>query len=227
MARLGRAVLLIDMDPQANATSGLGVETDETTTAGIYDCLMGEAFLHELIVPTPVPNLHLIPSELDLAGAEIDVARRENYLHAFSEALAPIARSGSYELIFIDCPPSLGILTMNALTAADGILIPLQAEYYALEGLSTIITIIQQLQNNGTNPGLEIDGIIMTMFDGRTNLSRQVMAEVAEHFPEILFNTPVPRSVRISEAPSHGLPVSNMTRARPALWPTNLWQRLY
>jgi len=206
IAKRDHNVLLIDLDPQANATSGLGCTIKPG--ASIYGVLLGEAPLTSRIVSTSVPNLDLVPSEVDLAGAEIDIARGDNYLHRFREILQPLRDSGRYELIMVDCPPSLGILTMNALTAADSLLIPLQCEYYALEGLSVIVSLVEKLRGSGANPYLMIEGIVMTMYDIRTKLAAQVVAEVQKFFPEKIYETMIPRSVRISEAPSHGMPVT-------------------
>ncbi len=205
LAELGKKVLVVDLDPQANATSGLGVE--RVVGHSIYDALLGETPIHETIKKTSVPNLDIIPSELDLAGAEVNIARSENYLHCMKETLKPVTSSDEYDYILFDCPPSLGILFMNALTAANSVIIPIQCEYYALEGLSVITGIIQQLAENGTNPELKIEGIVMTMYDARTNLSRQVVREVNQHFGTLTYGALIPRSVRIAEAPSHGIPV--------------------
>lgn len=205
LAERHQQVLLIDLDPQANATSGLGVEKREG--GSIYRALLGEAHTPDLVVPTTVEHLALIPSEVDLAGAEIDVARADRYLHRFSEAIAPLRAAARYDFILVDCPPSLGILTMNALCAADAILIPIQSEYYALEGLSVIQRVIRQLHESGANPKLEIEGIVMTMYDARTNLAQQVVSEVIQHFGDKVYETLIPRSVRLSEAPSYGLPI--------------------
>lgn len=205
VAEKGRSTLLLDLDPQANATSGVGIEKTEGVSA--YLTLLGERPLLDVICETELRKLHLVPSELDLAGAEIDVARGDRYLHRLQDALQPILDAGTYDYIFIDCPPSLGVLTMNALTAADSLLIPIQCEYYALEGLSVISRLINQLQESGANPDLELEGIVMTMYDGRTNLSQQVVQEVINHFGSMVYETLIPRSVRLSEAPSYGQPI--------------------
>jgi chromosome partitioning protein len=205
LAELGRTVLVIDLDPQANATSGLGLPRQKDTS--LYRVLLRERTLDGLIQETVVEGVHIIPSELDLAGAEIDVARMEGYLHCLNMAMAPLVRSGVYDYIIIDCPPSLGILTMNALTAAKGLLLPIQCEYYALEGLSVITHIMEQLRDGRANPDIEIEGIVMTMFDARTRLANDVVNEVRSHFGERVYKTVIPRNVRLSEAPSFGQPV--------------------
>lgn len=205
LAALGQDVLIIDLDPQANATSALGIEKQPGHS--VYATLLGESTLQEEIIGTMVKHLDLIPSELDLAGAEVDIARSEHYLHCFKKALVPLLAAGQYKYIFIDCPPSLGILTSNALTAANAMIIPVQCEYLALEGLSMITRMIEQLRNSGANPGLTLDGIIMTMFDGRTRLSLQVIEEVKKHFGERVYATAIPRTIRLSEAPSFGQPI--------------------
>lgn len=202
---LRKHVLLVDLDPQANATSGLGME--KVPGQSLYRALLGEAPAESFIRPTDYKRLDIIPSELDLAGAEVDIAQTDNYLHRLKDALAPIAAQNQYDFIFVDCPPSLGILTMNALTAAQSLLIPLQCEYYALEGLSVIVDLVNKLKTSGTNPALEIEGIVMTMYDGRTNLSQAVVEDVYKHFGDKLYETLIPRTVRLSEAPSYGKPI--------------------
>jgi len=204
LAERGKKILLIDFDPQSNATSAVGVGRQEGHSS--YPALLGEVKLKDEIRNTPIPNLDLIPSELNLAGAEVDIARSEKYLHCFKNVLAELLANTSYDFIFIDCPPSLGILTSNALMAAEGVVIPVQCEYLALEGLSMITDLIKRLAAAG-NSGLKLDGIVMTMFDGRTNLSAEVVEEVKKHFGELVFKTSIPRSVRISEAPSYGQPI--------------------
>lgn len=206
IAQRRRRVLLIDLDPQANATSGLGIAPSEG--GSIYQALLGNERMIEKVQATTIENLYLIPSEIDLAGAEVEIARSDRYLHRFREALDPLLQLNHYDAIFVDCPPSLGILTMNALAGADTVVVPLQCEYYALEGLSVITRLIDQLSSSGTNAKLNLEGIVMTMFDSRTNLARQVVEEVRSHFPGKIYNTLIPRSVRISEAPSHGLPIT-------------------
>ena len=205
LAEKGRRVLIVDFDAQANATSGLGLEKAEGQS--LYGVLLGEGKAEDFIKTTAVRRLDVIPAEVNLAGAEIDVARLDRYLHRLSDALAPIVAADRYDLIFVDCPPSLGILTMNALTAADAILLPIQCEYYALEGLSMMIRLVQQVREGGANPRLQIEGIVLTMFDQRTNLSNQVVQQVVEHFSDKVYETVIPRSIRVSEAPSYGQPV--------------------
>ncbi len=213
LAERGKKTLLIDLDPQANATSGLGLKPEEG--ASIYGPLLGEESALDKIQKTPVKGLDIIPSEVDLAGAEIDVARAEDYLYRFQKALAPVLARNTYAHVIIDCPPSLGILTVNALVAAHGVLIPIQCEYYALEGLSVIAKIVGQLQQSGANPNLDIEGIVMTMFDGRTKLSLQVVTEVRKFFGEKVFDAVIPRTVRLSEAPGYGLPIVMYDRRSP------------
>jgi chromosome partitioning protein len=204
LAKRRQNVLLIDLDPQANATSGVGMDKEEG--ASIYAALLGEADARTLIKPTDMKRLHMIPSELDLAGCEVAIARMDNYLHCLKNALKPIVAQNEYDIILFDCPPSIGILFMNALYAADSVIIPMQAEYLALEGLSVIMSLIGQVREAG-NPGLRIEGIVMTMCDLRTNLAQQVVDEVKKHFGESIYDTLIPRSVRLSEAPSYGQPV--------------------
>ncbi|MFC1452207.1 ParA family protein [Verrucomicrobiota bacterium] len=206
LAEFGKRVLVVDLDPQANATSGFGL--DRESGASLYSVLLGQGAAVDLIKPTPVEGVEIIPSEVDLAGSEVDVARMSGYLHCFRNAITPVARRNSYDFILVDCPPSLGILTMNALTAADSMIVPMQCEYYALEGLSVIHRLVDQLRSSGANTGLEIEGILMTMYDSRTNLSSQVVKEVNRHFPDRIYRTVIPRNVRLSEAPSFGQPVT-------------------
>jgi chromosome partitioning protein len=205
MAAVGKRVLLVDVDPQANATSGVGIEKIEGASA--YRALLNEGALAEKIQTTAFPGLEIVPSEVDLCGAEIELARADNHLHRLRMALQPIKDSNRYDAVFIDCPPSLGILTLNTFAAADSLLVPLQCEYYALEGVSMINRILGQLRDGGVNPTLELLGIVMTMFDGRTNLSHQVVHEVRQHFGELVFETVIPRTTRLAEAPSFGKPI--------------------
>jgi chromosome partitioning protein len=205
LAHVGKHVLLFDLDPQANATSGLGLEKVEGASS--YRVLLGEGALLSKIQPTAYERLQIIPSELDLCGADIEVARTENHLQRVKMALQPVVDSGQFEIILIDCPPSLGVLTLNAFAAADSLLVPLQCEYYALEGISMLTRLLNQLRDTGVNPKLELLGVVMTMFDGRTNLSHQVVNEVRQHFGEMVFETVIPRTTRLAEAPSFGKPI--------------------
>ena len=205
LAAMGRRVLLFDLDPQANATSGVGLEKTEGASA--YRALLGDGGLLEKIQNTAYERLEIIPSEVDLCGADIELARSENYLHRVAGALQPVLQSERFDVVFVDCPPSLGILTLNAFAAADALLVPLQCEYYALEGISMLNRIMAQLHGNGVNPRLELLGVVMTMFDSRTKLCQQVVSEVREHFGERVFETMIPRSTRLAEAPSFGKPI--------------------
>ncbi|MBS0632502.1 MAG: ParA family protein [Verrucomicrobia bacterium] len=194
--------LLIDLDPQANATSAVGVE--KVAGKSLYGPLRDEGTAAEMLTPTSIEGLALIPSEEDLAAAEIELAQTENYLAKLKGVLAPIRESGSFRAIIIDCPPALGMLSMNSLAAADYLLIALQCEYLALEGLGQILRNVDRLKAAHVNDGLELGGVVMTMFDLRTNLSRQVVQEVKNHLPDKVFESVIPRTVRLSEAPSFG-----------------------
>lgn len=205
VAAVGRRVLLFDLDPQANATSGVGLE--KTPGASAYRPLLGEGSLLDKIQKTAFEGLEIIPSEVDLCGLEVELARADQHLQRATLALRPVLESNRFDLILVDCPPSLGVITLNALTAADGVLVPLQCEYYALEGISMLNRIMAQLHDNAINPRLELIGVAMTMFDGRTKLSQQVVGEVREHFGERVFETMIPRSTRLAEAPSYGKPI--------------------
>jgi chromosome partitioning protein len=202
LAALGQRVLLIDLDPQGNATSAFGMQDLEGES--LYDPLVGNESIIDKIFPTRLEGLFLIPSDLDLAGAEIEIARMDNHLTRLSTKLTALREDGTFDFVLIDCPPSLGILMTNALAAADEILTPIQCEYFALEGLVKIVRVVEQVRGSGANPGVQIAGIVMTMFDGRTKLSSQVVAEVREHFGDRVYETVIPRTVRLSEAPSFG-----------------------
>ena len=197
--------LVVDLDPQANATSALGVEKQEGRS--LYRPLHGEGSAFEMLTPTAWPHLALIPSEEDLAAIEIELAQQQNYLLRLKSVLEPIRNSGGYRAVVIDCPPALGLLSMNALAAADHLLVALQCEYMALEGLGQIIKVVDRLKTAGVNPVLDIGGIVMTMFDSRINLAKQVVDEVRQHLPAKIFETVIPRTVRLSEAPSFGKPI--------------------
>ncbi len=205
LAEKRKRMLLVDMDPQANATSGLGVARQSGVS--IYRVLTGQMTAEQAVLATEVKHLDLIPSEIDLAGAEIEIARGDHYLHRLRDALAGLVASGAYDCVFVDCSPSLSLLTMNVLAACEALIIPIQCEYYALEGLTVMARIVEQMRESGTNPRLEIEGIVMTMYDLRTNLSRQVVQEVVTHFGNKVYETVIPRNVRLAEAPSHGKPI--------------------
>jgi chromosome partitioning protein len=191
----------VDIDPQANASSAYGVIAPELQ---LYDALVDDRVIFEITRPTELSYLHLAPSGPDLVGAEIELVTMEDREGRMRRALEPVACA--YDYIVIDCPPSLGLLTLNALTAADAVIIPLQCEYYALEGLARLLDTIERVQR-ALNPGLEVAGIVLTMMDRRANLCRQVESEVREHFGDRVFATAIPRNVRLSEAPSHGKPI--------------------
>ena len=203
LAEIGKRVLLIDLDPQGNATSALGLE--DTSGRSLYEALIGQARIEQKIVPTRFDRLSIIPADLDLAGAEIEVARLDDHLTRLREVLRRLSPDTGFDYVVLDCPPSLGILMTNALAAAHQLLIPLQCEYLALEGLSKIVQLVDQIR--AFNESLFIGGIIMTMYDARTNLSQQVVNEVRQHFPSLVYQTIIPRSVRLGEAPSFGKPI--------------------
>lgn len=203
LAAWGRKVLLVDIDPQGNATSGLGVDRDNLTTS-IYDLLLGEGEIEGVIIDTGIENLDLVPANISLAGAEIEMVGMEKRETKLRDFIIPI--KDRYHYIFIDCPPSLGLLTINALTAASSVLIPIQCEYYALEGVGQLLQTINLVQQR-LNPNLLLEGVLLTMFDARTNLAIQVVDEVKDYFGNKVFSIVIPRNVRLSEAPSHGKPV--------------------
>ena len=204
LALSGTSTLVIDLDPQGNATSGLGVDR-RSLDRSVYDALIDWVPISELTLGTAVEGLDLVPSAAALSGAEVELVGMPARERRLSVCLAGLDQK--YDRVLIDCPPSLGLLTVNALTAADGVLIPIQTEYYALEGLSQLVNTIR-LVRESLNPRLEIDGVLLTMFDGRTRLSGQVAAEVRRHLNGTVYDTVVPRSVRLAEAPSHGLPIA-------------------
>ena len=204
LALSGTRILVIDLDPQGNATSGLGIDRRAVDRSS-YEALVDRVPITELIRGTAVDGLDVLPSNPALAGAEIELVGATARERRLAASLAEL--EGRYDRILIDCPPSLGLLTLNALTAADGVLIPIQTEYYALEGLSQLVNTIRRVRE-GLNPRLEIDGVLLTMYDARTNLSAQVASEVRRHMNGTVYRTVVPRSVRLSEAPSHGLPIA-------------------
>lgn len=203
LATFGQKVLLVDSDPQGNATSGVGI-TELEAGRCIYDCLVNELPLRNVIQSTKIKTLFLVPASIQLAGAEVELVPAVSREYKLKRALEPV--KDEYDYIIIDCPPSLGLLTLNAMTAADGLLIPVQCEYYALEGLSLLMNTIELVKAH-LNPGLEVFGAVLTMFDARTNLSIEVVEEVKNFFKEKVFSTIISRNVRLSEAPSYGLPI--------------------
>ena len=205
LAAVGRRVLLFDLDPQANATSGVGLEKIEGASA--YRPLLGDGSLLDKIKGTAFERLEVVPSEVDLCAADLELERLENHLLRVSQSLKPVLDSGRFDVVLIDCPPSLGVLTLNAFAACDGILVPLQCEYYALEGISMMNRVLGQLRGTGLNPRLEIFGVVMTMFDGRTKLSNEVVGEVRNQLGAKVFETMIPRTTKLAEAPSFGRPI--------------------
>lgn len=200
IAVMGKKVLIIDMDPQGNATSGLGIEKSQKTKT-IYNVFDGDAFIHEVILPTYIEGLDIVPATVDLAGAEIELVQMPSREKVVKNILGRI--KNNYDFIFIDCPPSLGLLTVNALTASDSVIIPIQCEFYALEGLSQLMNTIRLIKHH-LNPTLGVEGVVLTMKDNRSNLVAQVSQEIIKFFGKKVFETAIPRNIKLAEAPSHG-----------------------
>ena len=210
LAVLEKKVLIIDADPQANTTSGLNFSPESDQKRTLYEVMMGAAGIEggigiqDALIQTEIAGLHMVPSHINLVGAEIELLDNENRESALNTALAPV--KDDYDFIIIDCSPSLGLITVNCLTAADSVIIPVQPEFFALEGLGKLLQTIRIVQN-GVNPDLTIEGFVVTMFDGRTKVHNQVLTELREHFTDMVFNTIIQRNIRLSEAPSHGKPI--------------------
>ena len=203
LALESKRTLLVDIDPQGNSTTGLGVDRAQVT-ASLYHVLDGTRFIGEVLCQTEIPELLIIPATKDLVGAEVELVNAERREYRLKDSLTSVV--AHYDYVLLDCPPSLGLLTLNALTAADSLLIPIQSEYYALEGLTAILETMNLVQK-GLNPALHLEGIVITMFDSRNRLSHQVLEEIRSHFPDKLFSTIVRRNVRLSESPSYGKPI--------------------
>ena len=203
IATLDKSVLLVDVDPQANASSGLGVDLNEVESS-IYECIIDNADIHEAIYTTDIEGLDIVPSHINLVGAEIEMLNLENRETVLKRILAPV--KDEYDYILIDCSPSLGLITVNSLTAADSVIVPVQCEYFALEGIAKLLNTIKIIKSK-LNPNLEIEGFLLTMYDSRLRLANQIYDEVKRHFQELVFKTVIQRNVKLSETPSHGLPV--------------------
>src|SRR4051812_6155167 len=208
LAAIGEHVLIVDLDPQGNASTGLGIDNRDRAHS-TYDVLIGEASLRDAILPTAVPKLSIASSTLDLSGLELEISQERDRAYRLRNALGSLNRAGdenAFSYVLVDCPPSLNLLTVNAMAAAHAVLVPLQCEFFALEGLSQLLKTVEQVKQ-ALNPSLEIHGIVLTMFDARNNLSNQVVADVRQHMGSKVYDTVIPRNVRISEAPSYGKPV--------------------
>ena len=203
LAEKGQKVLSVDMDPQGNMTSGLGVDKEELENT-IYDLIIGESTIEDVLIKDVMDNLDVIPTSIDLSGAEIELLDINEKEYIVRNAITKIKES--YDYIIIDCPPSLNLLTLNAMTTADSVLVPIQCEYYALEGLSQLIHTINLVKER-LNPDLEMEGVVFTMYDSRTNLSSQVVENVKDHLKQRVFSTMIPRNIRLAEAPSYGMPI--------------------
>ena len=204
LAALEKKVLIIDADPQANTTSGLNFSPDNDEKRTLYEVMIGELDVHNALIQTEISNLHMVPSHINLVAVEIEMLDAEDRESILKKAIAPIRNE--YDYIVIDCSPSLGLITVNSLTAADSVMIPVQPEFFALEGLGKLLQTIRLVQN-GVNPDLTIEGFVVTMFDGRTKVHTQVLNQLREHFKDMVFNTIIQRHIRLSEAPSHGKPI--------------------
>ena len=204
LAVLEKKVLIIDADPQANTTSGLNFSPEDDQKRTLYEVMIGRLDIRDALIQTEIANLHMIPSHINLVGAEIEMLEDENRESVMKNAIVPV--KDDYDFIIIDCSPSLGLITVNSLTAADSVMIPVQPEFFALEGLGKLLQTIRLVQS-GVNPGLGIEGFVVTMFDGRTKVHTQVVNELKEHFKDMVFKTIIQRNIRLSEAPSHGKPI--------------------
>ena len=204
LAVLEKKVLIIDADPQANTTSGLNFLPDKDTKRSIYEMMIGKIDVRDALIQTELADLHMIPSNINLVGVEFELQNADGRESVLKNAIAPVR--DDYDYIVIDCSPTLGLMTVNALTAADSVIIPVQPEFFALEGLGKLLQTIRLVQN-GINPGLTIEGFVVTMFDGRTKIHTQVVSDLREHFGDMVFNTIIQRNIRLSEAPSHGKPI--------------------
>ena len=204
LAVLEKKVLVIDADPQANTTSGLNFSPEDDRKRTLYEVLIGEIGIQDALIQTEMPNLQMIPSHINLVGVEIEMLEAEDRESIMKKAIAPIR--DLYDYIIIDCSPSLGLITVNSLTASDSVMIPVQPEFFALEGLGKLLQTVRLVQN-GVNPALTIEGFVVTMFDGRTKVHTQVLNQLKEHFKDMVFNTIIQRNIRLSEAPSHGKPI--------------------
>lgn len=209
LGKLGKRVLLIDIDPQGNSTSGYGINKRRLERSS-YNLLVEGAAIDDIVIKTAFENVDIVPADMNLAGAEIEMIETEHRESVLKKALAPVR--DRYDYIFLDCPPSLGIITLNALTASDTVLVPIQCEYYALEGLSQLMSTIRLIKQR-YNPILELEGVLLTMYDSRLNLTQQVVGEVKRFFPRKVFATTIPRTVRLSEAPSYGQPIQYFDRS--------------
>jgi chromosome partitioning protein len=205
LAAIGERVLIVDLDPQGNASTGLGIDR-KSRKKSTYDVMVGDATMREVIMPTAVPQLDVAPSTMDLLGVEMEIASDRHRAYRLREALKVLQRDEPYTYVLVDCPPSFNLLTINSLAAAQSILVPLQCEFFALEGLSQLLKTIEQVRST-LNPGLTIQGVVLTMFDARNKLSGQVVSDVRKFMGDKVFETIIPRNVRVSEAPSHGKPV--------------------